>query len=537
MKEYHSVFDHALGPITPGPSSSNTCGPVRIGMVARQLLGSAPTSARIEYYTKGAFTTTLYGMKSDIAFINGLLGREQNSPDFGAAYELARRAGMDVSFAAVDDLTIGGMETARIVMEAADGFKMTVIGESLGGGAIKIHRIDDCEVDIRGMNWELLVFVRGTLSDAEAIAARVRSELVQVNEVVCCGGRDMSIVDARCAAPQGDDVVARIAAMDGVAFVRTVDPVFPVVADVSRTLPFETPDEFVAYCKSHGASPARAAIDYEAAISGWDESRVQDYAKMLLGIMRRSDEGGMTPGLEFDGIVGAAAASMRGRIGRGAMPSLGILDDAIPSALGIMEHSNATGQIVCVPTGGSSGIVPALLLSAAKSMGADDRAIVDGLMAAGIIGVLMMVDGNEFAGGTHGCQAEIACGTAMAAAGLVQMMGGDAQQACDAASMSLQCFLGLICDPVGGLVQVPCLARNIAGVSVAAAAAESVCAGFDVVIGLEEMSRAMIRVGTDMTKELGMCCSGCCITPTGRRLTAEYAAHRKEQLRKEREGC
>ena len=143
-------------------------------------------------------------------------------------------------------------------------------------------------------------------------------------------------------------------------------------------------------------------------------------------------------------------------------------------------------------------------------------------MCAGLIGVLMMVDGNEFAGGTHGCQAEIACGTAMAAGGLVQLMGGSAQQACDAAAMSLQCFLGLICDPVAGLVQVPCLARNIAGVSVAAASAEAVCAGFEVVIPLDEMSRIMVRVGNDITQELGMCCSGCCITPTGQRLAKAY---------------
>ena len=88
--------------------------------------------------------------------------------------------------------------------------------------------------------------------------------------------------------------------------------------------------------------------------------------------------------------------------------------------------------------------------------------------------------------------------------------------------MSLQCFLGLICDPVAGLVQVPCLARNIAGVSVAAASAEAVCAGFDVVIPLQEMSRIMVRVGTDMTRELGICCSGCCLTPTGVRLTREH---------------
>ena len=85
----------------------------------------------------------------------------------------------------------------------------------------------------------------------------------------------------------------------------------------------------------------------------------------------------------------------------------------------------------------------------------------------------------------------------------------------------IQSFLGLICDPVAGLVQVPCLARNIAGVSVAAASAQSVCAGFDVVIPLDEMSRIMVQVGGQISKELGMCCNGCCLTPTGTRLAQE----------------
>ena len=122
MKEYSSIFNHALAPITPGPSSSNTCGPVRIGLVCRQLLGETPAKAVVEYYTKGAFPNTLYGMKSDVAFINGLLGKEQNNPEFNAAYEKAKEAGMDVSFAEVDDLTVGGMETVRIRMKAHDGF-------------------------------------------------------------------------------------------------------------------------------------------------------------------------------------------------------------------------------------------------------------------------------------------------------------------------------------------------------------------------------------------------------------------------------
>lgn len=528
MREYSSIFNHALAPVTPGPSSSNTCGPVRIGMVCQQLLGEIPVEAVVEYYTKGAFPSTLYGMKSDVAFVNGLLGREQNAPDFNAAYAKAKEACMAVSFAEVDDLTVGGMETVRIRMTAQDGFRLTVIGESVGGGAIRIHYIDDCPMDIRGMNYELVVFLKTPSDEAAAALAKELSGTVEkCNDASWITGRDYSIVNIKAAEEIASDLLEALRGREEVARVRMVAPIHPVVTDVSRKPPFETPKEMIAYCEDRGCSPAQAAIDYEAAVSGWSEGQLRSYGDMLIAIMRDSRIGGFQSGLHFDGIVAPKAAALRGRIGQEGMPSLGLLDDAIPSTLSIMEHSNATGKIVCVPTGGSSGIVPGLLLSAAERMNASETDLYNALMTAGIIGVLMMVDGNEFAGGTHGCQAEIACGTAMAAAGLVQLMGGTARQACDAASMSLQCFLGLICDPVAGLVQVPCLARNIAGVSVAAASAEAVQAGFDVVIPLDEMSPIMVRVGTDITKELGMCCSGCCLTPTGIRLTHERDEARK----------
>lgn len=524
MKEYNSIFNHALAPITPGPSSSNTCGPVRIGLVCHQLLGGIPAKAVVEYYSRGAFVTTLYGMRSDLGFINGLLGKEQNDPDFPQAYENAKAAGMEVIFREVDDLTIGGMETARLRLTATNGDTLTVVGESLGGGAFRLHAIEGCPMDLRGANHELIIALEdNSISAANGLAEDLMPKADGLNDHAVSVGPDCSLVILRAAKAFSSSLLSELKSKEGILWARTVSPIHPIVSDISRKPPFESAQELVKYCESQGCSIARAAIDYERAISGWTEDQIRRYSDMLWEIMRQSREGGFQPDLQFSGIVTPKAAQMKGKIGTGSMPSLGLLDDAIPSALGIMEHSNAAGKIVCVPTGGSSGILPGLLLSAAQRMNSTEDDLYEALMAAGIIGVMMMVDGNEFAGGTHGCQAEIACGSAMAAAGLVQLMGGNPKQACDAASMCLQSFLGLICDPVAGLVQVPCLARNIAGVSVAAASAQSVCAGFDVVIPLDEMSRIMVQVGGQISKELGMCCNGCCLTPTGTRLAQEQS--------------
>lgn len=450
MKEYNTIFNHTLAPITPGPSSSNTCGPVRIGLVCQQLLGSVPQSAVIEYDKTGAFPNTLYGMKSDIAFLNGLMGKEQNSPDFNNAYENCRLLGSDIHFKEVSDLKTGGMETVRIRMTAKDGSHLTVIGESTGGGAIKIHSIDDCAVDISGTCFETLLFVDKTVkgNDPKALASLLTEKAECFNDCIIVSGNAYSIIDIKTGKHLSDDLLQKIAVDPRIEKIRCVAPLHPVITDVNRKPPFETPNGFIAYCEEHACSPAEASIAYEKALSGWSDAKIRQYADMLLEIMRNSREGGYDHNLKYDGITVPKAASMRGKIGTGRMPSLGLLNDAITAALGIMEHSNATGKIVCVPTGGSSGIVPALLLSAADYLNLTEEELYRGLMTAGMIGVLMMIDGNEFAGGAHGCQAEIACGSAMAAAGLVEMMDGTAKQACDAASMCLQSFLGLICDPV-----------------------------------------------------------------------------------------
>ena len=125
---------------------------------------------------------------------------------------------------------------------------------------------------------------------------------------------------------------------------------------------------------------------------------------------------------------------------------------------------------------------------------------------------------NNFSGGGLGCQAEIGCGAAMAAAALVQLQGGTVRQACDAASMALQCLSGLVCDPVAGTVQVPCIARNMSATATAFTCANAVMAGFDPVIPFDEEHDAFVTIGKIVCKCKGI---GATTTPTGQKIAAE----------------
>jgi len=184
----------------------------------------------------------------------------------------------------------------------------------------------------------------------------------------------------------------------------------------------------------------------------------------------------------------------------------------------LMEVKSSMGIIVAAPTAGSSGLLGGAIFGAAEGFTEDLDLITKAFLAAGLIGVFI-ADKYTFAAEEGGCQVECGAASGMAAAGLVQLIGGTARQAVNASSMALQNILGLVCDPVADRVEVPCLGKNIMGASNALNSANMSIAGFDPVIPLDEVIEAMKSVGDSMTSSL--CCTGCgglSVTPTAIRL-------------------
>lgn len=191
---------------------------------------------------------------------------------------------------------------------------------------------------------------------------------------------------------------------------------------------------------------------------------------------------------------------------------------AIAGALAVAEVNAAMGRVVAAPTGGASGVLPGVLLSVAAHTGASRDRTVLALAAAGGIGGVIAAKAS-LSGAASGCQAEIGAGAAMAAAAAVELSGGTPAQAGHAASIALQGLLGLVCDPVGGLVEVPCVARNATGAAVALAAAEMARAGVEFPLPFDEVAAAMGAVGRALPSTLReTALGGLAITPTGRRL-------------------
>ena len=220
------------------------------------------------------------------------------------------------------------------------------------------------------------------------------------------------------------------------------------------------------------------------------------------------------PVISMGGLIGGEARKLCEFHDLGKSLCGNVLGKGITYAMATLETNASMGLIVASPTAGSAGIVPGMMLALQKVYGFSDKKIRQALFNAGAIGYLAMRNATV-AGAVGGCQAEVGIASAMAASAAVELLGGTPLQCTYAASTVLMNMLGLVCDPVGGLVEYPCQNRNAAGVSNALIAAEMSLAGITQFIPLDEMIDTMYTVGKKLPAELReTALGGCAATPS-----------------------
>lgn len=251
--------------------------------------------------------------------------------------------------------------------------------------------------------------------------------------------------------------------------------------------------------------------EFEEGISSKEE--IKNKMKRVLEIMRDSATMPVnTPIKSMGGLIGGEA----GKLNKYREKSIGgvLLNKAIMYAMAVLECNASMGLIVAAPTAGSSGVVPGLILAIQDEYSFSDEKVMDALFTAGAIGYLAMRNATV-AGAVGGCQAEMGVAASMAAAGAVELMGDSPRQCLDAASTVLMNMLGLVCDPVGGLVEYPCQNRNASGVANALVAAELSLSGIKQLIPFDEMLDTMYKIGKRMPVEFReTALGGCAVTPS-----------------------
>ena len=235
-----------------------------------------------------------------------------------------------------------------------------------------------------------------------------------------------------------------------------------------------------------------------------------------LGIMKQSISKGISSQTKSpSGLSGGAAFKLRKAIDTGRAIGGNILSETLVKALAMAEVNAGMGIIVAAPTAGSCGILPAVLIALQEENDIPDSSLIMSLFTAAGIG--MVISGKAgMSGAEGGCQAECGSASAMAAAAAVELLGGTPQMSAHACALALKSMLGLVCDPVAGLVEVPCVKRNASGAANALVAAELAMAGIESMIPVDEVINAMRRIGVTMQpiyKETAE--GGLAATPTG----------------------
>ena len=286
---------------------------------------------------------------------------------------------------------------------------------------------------------------------------------------------------------------------------------------------FSSVHEMIDLCKESGKPLYEVILESDLAESGLTRAESEAEMHRLWAVMQATSDGYCGADRSMSGFAGGDAAKVNAAAARGVLYADGYFADVMAEALKTAECNACMKRIVAAPTAGSCGVLPAVLLPLARAGQADEDAVCDALYVAAGFGQVIAARAT-LAGAEGGCQAEVGAASAMAAAALCSLKGGTPEQCAAAAAMALGNLLGLVCDPVAGLVEVPCVKRNVVGAVNAVSCANMALAGVDYAIPCDEVIDAMGRVGSLLSpdlRETGQ--GGLAATPTGVKIAQRLA--------------
>ena len=265
---------------------------------------------------------------------------------------------------------------------------------------------------------------------------------------------------------------------------------------------FTNAKKLLALCSEHNMKISEVMLERELELSGMSRSALFEMVDRCLRVMESSTNRSLDeePVKSMGGLIGGESRQMR-NLSEDKVICGTVLHKALTMALSVAETNASMGVIVAAPTAGSAGVVPASLLAVYEWADVSLDALRLGLINAGALGYLFTKNGSV-AGADAGCQAEVGSASARAASALAEMLGGTPEQCCNAASIAVSNLLGLVCDPIRGLVEVPCQTRNAIGVAGAFTAAELSLAGITSPVPLDEMIDIMVDVGHSLPESL-----------------------------------
>ncbi|NOJ70267.1 L-serine ammonia-lyase, iron-sulfur-dependent, subunit alpha [Paenibacillus alvei] len=281
---------------------------------------------------------------------------------------------------------------------------------------------------------------------------------------------------------------------------------------------FHSVAELVRLAEEKQCKISRVMLEREVALRQQTEEEIMKAMDANLTVMEQAIEKGLKGVRSLSGLTGGDALLLQQYIASGNALAGSLVLDAVIKAVATNEVNAAMGVICANPTAGSAGVVPGVLFAVKEKLNPTREQMLEFLFTAGAFG-FVIANNACIAGAAGGCQAEVGSATGMAAAAVVEMAGGTPKQSAEAMAIALKNMLGLVCDPVAGLVEVPCVKRNGVGASSAVVAADMALAGIKSRIPADEVIMAMYEVGRSMPSAYRETAEGgLANTPTGRML-------------------
>lgn len=516
----HMLLHDIIGPIMVGPSSSHTAGALAISAMARKLVGSQPKSVTFKLY--GSFAHTYSGHGTDRALVAGMLGLSADDLRIRDSFALAREAGMEVSIVPLPNAEYDHPNTVDIEATDATGTSYSFRGVSIGGGAAKLTHIDGMRVEITGKSNSLVVHQH----DEKGILAFITTTLLTANVNIATanlyrtskGGQAFTIIETD--EPIPDSLVSILEAHPGIHSAKAIAAVEAngqkLLADTNskqqeqandlyHRYDFKTGEDLLARCAQWDVPMSTVYLQRNKYLKERDgiADTTSEYLQRVIQVMRQSAHEPLeSPRSSIGGLLGGEAQKVSAAAAAGTgLPTSTLMEKVVSYALAVLETNASMGCIVAAPTAGSAGVIPAVLVALQEEQGFSDEAFAQALANAAAVGHLVARNATV-AGAEGGCQAEIGTASAMAASAVVELMGGTPQQCLAAASNALTSLMGLVCDPIGGLVEIPCQKRNATAALNSLLSAQIALAGITNLVNFDQTVEAMFQVGRSLPFEL-----------------------------------
>lgn len=487
-----SILNNIIGPVMPGCSSSHTAGPYHIAKLFRTILGELPKKTVFMIEPGSSLSCSYHEQGSDLAMIMGLLDLPITDPRFKSAFEISPDFGTDITFEVKSFEGAIHPNSIKIVSQLKDGKTVTAVADSTGGGSFLFRSINDIQAAFSGDKYHLVVLCE---KGAEQNVRTINSNL----ECAIAAEKDNGFgfqFDSR--SPISEEIIHKTQCAEGVTEVYYIPPIFfPICGNPI----FTTAEEMLRYASEKGIGLGDAVLDYESSLLSIPKEKLNSEMDRRLQVMIEAVKRGFSEDCPGMFLLSPTAHKIFEAERTGKLIAGGIHARACARALAAMQVNSGQGIVCAAPTAGSAGVLPGVMVTLLEDLDKTWTDVVRAMWAAGGVGLILALRGT-FAAEVCGCQVEIGAAGAMGAAGIVEAAGGSPEQAADAAAILFHNAMGLVCDLVQSMVEIPCHSRNGSFASQAFICADMILGGYKNYISLDDTIDSVVRVGHMLPLEL-----------------------------------